>query len=373
MKQAPRRRSPRLPRSGFRLPGFSALAAPLSRAASLLRGSAGSRLLAAIRSLGARSSKAPKPRFAIAAILAGVLAAAFGLTFLLGEPSFPMPEAALLPEGEASPSALLDYASPELADGAGDSDQGSSNLPPVPAALEMSSYTVRSSDSLASIARRFGLNVDTLISVNGISSARSLRSGAQLRVPNINGLVYKVRPGDSLASVAKRYKMDPTKIVDVNDLGTADLSVGQSLFIPGARLPQAVVSQAMGQAVAWPARGPLSSFFGYRPDPFTGVRRFHAGIDIAVDQGTVVRAAMSGRVSDTGFNANYGNYIIMNHADGFQTLYGHLSSILVHEGMSVDQGAQIGLSGSTGYSTGPHLHFGIFRRSLALNPLKFLK
>jgi murein DD-endopeptidase MepM/ murein hydrolase activator NlpD len=92
-----------------------------------------------------------------------------------------------------------------------------------------------------------------------------------------------------------------------------------------------------------------------------------------MDAGTPVRAAMAGRVSDVGYNANYGNYVILSHADGFQTLYGHLTSASAVVGASVNQGDVIGLSGNTGYSTGPHLHFGLFKRSLALNPLKYLK
>jgi murein DD-endopeptidase MepM/ murein hydrolase activator NlpD len=160
--------------------------------------------------------------------------------------------------------------------------------------------------------------------------------------------------------------------VDANDLGSSRLLSGQSLFIPGARLPEATLKQALGQKVAWPLRGPLSSYFGYRPDPFTGIRRFHAGIDIVANSGSPVRAAMDGRVADVGYNGNYGNYIILSHADGYQTLYGHLSQAIAAVGSKVEQGAVIGLSGNTGYSTGPHLHFGLFRRSLPLNPLKFL-
>jgi murein DD-endopeptidase MepM/ murein hydrolase activator NlpD len=81
---------------------------------------------------------------------------------------------------------------------------------------------------------------------------------------------------------------------------------------------------------------------------------------------------MDGTVSDTGYNANYGNYVILNHADGFQSLYGHLSSATVLNGTRVTQGTLIGISGNTGYSTGPHLHFGLFRKSMPLNPLKYL-
>jgi murein DD-endopeptidase MepM/ murein hydrolase activator NlpD len=215
--------------------------------------------------------------------------------------------------------------------------------------------------------------MDTIVSANGISSALAVKIGAQLRVPNINGLIYKVRPGDQLVSIAKRYKIDTTRIVDANDLGSSVLVSGQSLFIPGARLPDSAIRQALGPKFAWPIRGPLSSYFGYRPDPFTGVRRFHAGIDIVVDAGTPIHAAMDGRVADVGYNANFGNYIILSHADGFQTLYGHLTSASVAVGDVAAQGAAIGISGNTGYSTGPHLHFGLYKRSLALNPLKYLK
>jgi murein DD-endopeptidase MepM/ murein hydrolase activator NlpD len=356
---------------GTSSPGFSSrLALFVMRA----RSSIGFRLRRGLPSLGRKSAASPKARLAIGigAALAASLAAAV-LAYLAGGSAFPVAESGLLPADESVQNLLLDYVSPELADGKGDAEQDASSLPPAPATLELSTYTARSGDSAASIARRFGLNVDTIISANGISSSASVRPGTQLRIPNINGLIQKVKPGDSLATIAKRYKIDATRIVDANDLGSARLLAGQSIFIPGARLPDSDIKRALGPKFAWPIRGPLSSFFGYRPDPFTGIRRFHAGIDIAVDAGSQIRAAMDGKVADVGYNANYGNYVILSHADGFQTLYGHLTSPLVAVGTTIAQGSVIALSGNTGYSTGPHLHFGIFRRSLALNPLKYLK
>jgi murein DD-endopeptidase MepM/ murein hydrolase activator NlpD len=317
----------------------------------------------------------PKPRLALlgSAVLAAALAAIGGIAWIAHGPAFPLPASGLLAPDDSIQAVLLDYAAPELADAPGEADSAGAGLPPAPVTLEMSTYTVRSGDSLAAIAKRFGLRIDTIISANGISSAASVRKGTELRIPNIDGLVYKVKAGDSLGSISKRFKTDTTRIVDANDLGSSTIAVGQSLLIPGARLPDSAIKQALGQKVAWPVRGPLSSFFGYRPDPFTGVRRFHAGLDIVVDPGTPVRAAMDGKVSDSGYNANYGNYVILSHADGYQTLYGHLTSSSVAIGTVVAQGAIIGLSGNTGYSTGPHLHFGLFRRSLPLNPLKYLK
>ena len=316
-----------------------------------------------------------KPKLAalVAIALAIALGMGLGISALLRGPAFPLPKGDFLLAEDSAQDLLLDYVSPELADGKADVDQEAPRLPPPPVTMAMRSYTVRSGDSIASIAKRFGLYTDTIISANGISEANPVKQGRELRIPNINGLVYKARPGDNLAGIAKKFKTDTTKLLDANDLGSETITAGQSIFIPGAKLPKVAVTQALGQQVAWPVRGPLSSPFGYRPDPFTGVKRFHAGIDIAVDLGTQVHAAMAGSVEDVGYNVNYGNYVIMNHADGFQTLYGHLSSALVAIGQQLSQGSVVGLSGSTGYSTGPHLHFGLFKRSLLLNPLKYLK
>lgn len=327
-----------------------------------------------LRAFASFASGLPRTKLALGAIglLAGIAALCALIAALARGPTFPLPPSGLLPAEDSAQSLLLDYVSPELANVGGEAESGGATLPPAPVTLEYSTYTIRPGDSLASIAKRFGLYMDTIVSANGISSASSVRPGTQLRIPNINGLIHRLRPGDSLASISKRYKADTTRIVDANDLGSSRLLSGQSLFIPGARLPEAILKQALGQKVAWPLRGSLSSYFGYRPDPFTGIRRFHAGIDIVANSGSPVRAAMDGRVADVGYNGNYGNYIILSHADGYQTLYGHLTQASVQVGATVEQGSVIGISGNTGYSTGPHLHFGLFRRSLPLNPLKFL-
>jgi murein DD-endopeptidase MepM/ murein hydrolase activator NlpD len=306
----------------------------------------------------------------LAAALVTIVALAFVLILAQG-PFFPIPQSGLLPAEDSLQEILLNYVSPEL-DGPS-SDGGQAKAPAAPLILQLSTYTARGSDSLQSIAKRFGLNIDTLVSVNSITSSSPMRSGSQLKIPNIDGLAYKVRGGDSLSSIARRFKADTTRIVDANDLGSAQLTKGMNLFIPGARLPDSDLRQALGPSVSWPVRGPLTSFFGYRPDPFTGVRRFHAGIDIAVDMGTPVHAALAGTVADTGYNGDFGNYVILSHPDGFQTLYGHLTSSSVTDGQKIDKGEVLGRSGNTGYSTGPHVHFGLFRRGMPLNPLKYLK
>lgn len=335
----------------------------------------GGTLLGSSRSAALRFGRAItglSPKALIVAALAAVL---LGAVLFVGNqvlhPSLPLPQGALLPEDGTNEDLLLAYVTPEMS---GDlQDTNIANLPPPPAMLELRSYTVRKNDSLASVAKRFGLAVDTLVSMNGITNARSFKLGTELRIPNMNGLLYKVRPGDSLSSIAKLYKIDGSRIADANDLGSATIKVGQSLFIPGARLPEAALKSILGEKVMWPIRGPLSSYFGYRPDPFTGVRSFHAGIDIAADPGSPVKAAMDGRVADVGYNPTFGNYVILSHANGIQTLYGHLTSYSVRIGQAVSQGSLVGLVGSTGYSTGPHLHFGLYQHGNPVDPLKYLK
>ena len=130
---------------------------------------------------------------------------------------------------------------------------------------------------------------------------------------------------------------------------------------------------ALGELFMYPLRGAkLSSPFGWRNDPFTGVRTYHAAVDLSAPQGTSIKAAMDGKVSALGYNATYGNYIIISHPGGYQTMYAHLYTFSTQKGAEVGQGIQIGTVGSTGYSTGPHLHFAVFKNGRAVNPLDFL-
>ncbi|TFG83937.1 MAG: M23 family metallopeptidase [Spirochaetales bacterium] len=124
--------------------------------------------------------------------------------------------------------------------------------------------------------------------------------------------------------------------------------------------------------MAWPLRGRLSSNYGYRSNPFTNVRQFHNGIDIVASLNSAAHAAMDGRVAEIGYSTIFGNFIILTHSGGYQTLYAHMNKISVRKGQNISQGMTIGLTGSTGYSTGPHLHFGLFKNGVAIDPLKML-
>jgi murein DD-endopeptidase MepM/ murein hydrolase activator NlpD len=239
--------------------------------------------------------------------------------------------------------------------------------------LTVGTYRTQAGDSLSKIAARFRLNIDTLVSWNGIRDARSISVGTQLSIPSANGLKYTVRRGDTLQRIALSSGVALNNILDWNRLTSSVITVGQELFLPGARMNTDDLNRILGSLFQFPVFGRISSFFGERQDPFTGVERPHNGIDIVNKPLTPILAAAGGSVADVGFNNNYGNYIILKHSGFYQTLYGHLTRYLVSRGQKVRQGQEIGQLGTTGYSTGPHLHFSIFHNGEAIDPLRFLK
>ena len=238
--------------------------------------------------------------------------------------------------------------------------------------LKVSPYKAQPGDSISQIAQKFKVDLDTILSWNNIRDVRSVRPGTVLGIPNTDGLRYTVRRGDTLQQIARANGLTLNAVADWNSLPSSVISVGQVLFLPGVHMPTNELNRILGNLFIYPVRGKISSPFGLRPDPFTGVKRFHNGVDIVNAPGTPIVAAMAGTVEDVGFNNNYGNYVILRHS-GYQTLYGHLSRYVVARREKVQQGEKIGELGTTGYSTGPHLHFSIFRNGEAVDPLAFLK
>lgn len=241
------------------------------------------------------------------------------------------------------------------------------------ARLQLKQYRTQPGDTLSKVASRFGLNLDTVVSWNNIRDGRRLAAGAPLELPNTDGLKYVVRRGDTLQGIARSWGVDFNGVLDWNRLASSVISVGQELFLPGARMNPNELNKILGNLFMSPVQGRISSFFGERSDPITGVPNYHNGIDIVNRPGTPVLAAMAGTVAEVGFNYNFGNYIILKHSGQYQTLYGHLIRSLVGRGQKLQQGQTIGELGTTGYSTGPHLHFSIFHNGQPVDPLRFLK
>ncbi|MCL2380032.1 MAG: M23 family metallopeptidase [Treponema sp.] len=235
-------------------------------------------------------------------------------------------------------------------------------------------YRVRRGDSVSTIAAAFSVSMDAIIASNGITNARALREGETLRIPNMDGIPHVVRAGDSLSGISASFGVPLEAILDANDIQSDVIYAGTTLFIPGARMNRDELRMALGdRLLIHPVRGArLTSPFGWRNDPFTGVRRHHAAVDLAAPQGTPIVAAKDGRVSTVGVDRVFGNFIILTHANGFQTLYAHLHTVTARRGEQVRQGAVIGTVGNTGRSTGPHLHFAVYRNNRAVNPLDFI-
>jgi len=231
-------------------------------------------------------------------------------------------------------------------------------------------YQVREGDTLSEISKAYNINVGTLISYNKIEDVRRIWVGANLKIPDTDGLPYIVRKGDSLESIASDHGIPLNNILDANNLDSEVISAGDQLFIPGAKISEYDYKKATGTLFLYPTSGRLSSPFGYRSDPFTGVRRMHYGVDLANRVGTTVKATMSGTVIVLGDQPlGYGKYIVIRHERGFQSLYGHLSKIVVRNGQRISQGQKIGEMGSSGRSTGPHLHFSLYKNNVPVDPL----
>jgi murein DD-endopeptidase MepM/ murein hydrolase activator NlpD len=234
------------------------------------------------------------------------------------------------------------------------------------------SHTVRSGETVSKIAAAHSVSMDAIIASNGITNARRLREGMTIRIPNMDGIPYTVKTGDSLSRISTAMDVPLEAILDANDIESDTISAGVTLFIPGARMRSEDLKQALGELFIYPIRGRLTSPFGWRLDPISGARRHHAAIDLAAPTGTPIKAAMDGRISTVGLSSVYGKYIIISHSGGLQTWYAHMSATSVVQGAYIRQGAKIGEVGSTGYSTGPHLHFAVYKNGKPVNPLELL-
>jgi murein DD-endopeptidase MepM/ murein hydrolase activator NlpD len=240
-------------------------------------------------------------------------------------------------------------------------------------------YEVRPQDTLASIAKTYGSSADFLRSTNHLESPK-LSPGKTLLVHSGQGMLYQVREREgrpeSLKEIAKKYRKSAVDIAKANGLpGVALLSDegltdGNLLFLPGVRMR---FTDYM-IPVAWvKGKRMISSGFGVRRHPLFKTRRFHTGLDMPRPFGFPVKASREGTVIFAGWRGGYGKLVIIKHAGGLRTWYGHLSEIKVTSGQHVGKGQFVGRVGATGLATGPHLHFEVRDRyGNSLNPKKFL-
>jgi len=233
-------------------------------------------------------------------------------------------------------------------------------------------YKVVKGDTISEIASRYGVSTDSIVTFNDISNARALSIGKYLKIPTINGILYKAKDGDTAAALAESHSISRERIMEINGIGNEALQNGIMVFLPDARLSSWVLREISGDLFSWPIRGYITSWYGWRNDPFTSSRSFHTGIDIGAARGTPIKAAMEGTVSATGYSTVSGNYVVIRHHSGYSSMYAHLDRIDVKAGARVSQASVIGIVGSTGYSTGPHLHFTVSKNGITMNPMTVL-
>jgi murein DD-endopeptidase MepM/ murein hydrolase activator NlpD len=253
------------------------------------------------------------------------------------------------------------------------------NIPDRPR-LEVITYNVQSGDTLIAIANAFRLKPDTIIWASGrlVDHPDLLQVGQTLTILPVDGIYHTVQKGETLQGIAKQYKVEVDAITSYEYNGLQEpyeLVAGQHIIVPGGQKPYvprvvhaytgAVPSSATkgSGSFVWPASGRITQ----------GYLSYHKAIDIGAPTGRPVLAADAGYVASIGWSQyGYGNCIILDHGNGFQTLYAHLSAILVEAGQSVAIGERIGSVGSTGRSTGPHLHFEVRYKGAQRNPLGYL-
>lgn len=235
---------------------------------------------------------------------------------------------------------------------------------------------VRKGDSISQIAQMFDVSVNTILWANDMKKGDTLKEGDILFILPISGIEHIITKGQTLASIAKLYKADITDIVRFNGITEeTKLAVGDKIIVPGGEIYNESSPSVKTTTNNSVYKTPNVSVAGYFINPVPAYSRrsqgLHGpgnrGVDLAAPTGTQVLASASGTVllARNGWNGAYGNMIIIQHPNGTKTLYAHLSKIATTTGAKVSQGQVIGNVGSTGRSTGPHLHFEVFN---AKNP-----
>lgn len=268
--------------------------------------------------------------------------------------------------------------------------------------IHLTEYRIKHKDNLSSIAKRSGTTVRLLMEINNIKNPALLKENDIILVPSKKGVYYTIRKGDTLTGIARRFDIEIDTIAEHNNIDSRRIIAGRKIFLPGAvepfkkHLPPAVnkhradydnidkiavneKKKEKGAAanskviLSWPLRGPITSAFGMRTHPLIGEERFHCGMDIGAEVGTVVRAAGDGTVIFSGWKDTYGNMIVISHKNNYITVYAHNSKLFVNVNEKIKKGQKISLSGKTGAVTGAHLHFEIRKGIIPLNPLRILK
>lgn len=254
-------------------------------------------------------------------------------------------------------------------------------------------HTVSGGETMSGISEKYGVKVETIMWENNLSNANSLRIGQKLMIPPVDGIGYKVASGDNLQKIAKKYNVSVEAIIAQNGLESESIHKGQALFLPQAKpiIPPQIAGNVRNPAAT---RGTYRSTVAANPSDATpdigkmfifptngkitqGYKAGHYALDIGDRSMPPIWAASGGTVikaSSGTWGGGYGTHVIIDHGNGVQTLYGHMSSLNVSEGAWVNQGDVIGIMGNTGrvYGvTGIHLHWEVIVNGVKVNPSSY--
>jgi LysM repeat protein len=249
-------------------------------------------------------------------------------------------------------------------------------------------YEIKSGDTISAIAQKFGLKVNTILWANNLSSFSLIKPGNKLIILPTDGVFHTIKSGETLSRLAQIYNINSQEIAEYNNIKADALKINQKIIIPGgskisapARVsptpaPKPTITQTASTAVspsipasgsnkmAWPTEGHrITQYYSWR----------HTGLDIANKTGTPIYASDSGTIEFSGWSTGYGYNIVINHGGGKKTRYAHLSQMFISVGQRVAIGEHIAAMGSTGWSTGPHIHFEVIINGAKQNPLNYIK
>lgn len=231
---------------------------------------------------------------------------------------------------------------------------------------EISTYIVREGDTLSEIAEMFDVSEKTVLWANNLSNPSKIRPGDTLVILPITGVRHIVKDGDTLASIAKKYQGNTEDIIAYNLLESErDIKTGDTIVIPDGAIVAPPVTKAVASVKKTAGTTVTKEVSGALTNPLPGGKKTQGihgynGVDIGAPSGTPILAAAGGQVivaKSSGWNGGYGNYIVIKHNNGTQTLYAHASRLAVESGAWVSAGEVVAYVGSTGKSTGNHLHF----------------
>jgi murein DD-endopeptidase MepM/ murein hydrolase activator NlpD len=239
--------------------------------------------------------------------------------------------------------------------------------------LDIFAYAPKKSEDLFSLNARLGLRYDTLATLNGAASKDAFLGRERILIPSQDGLFVNDPPRGELEVMVLSTRLAegkrPLKLQVARQGGWEAVS-----FFPNESFSR--VERAFFLRILYRNpidKGPITSLYGWRSDPFTGSREFHGGLDIGAADGTPVHAAREGTVEEVGTNDPLGRYVVVTHPGGYQTVYGHLSAINVTIGEQVGTGFILGAVGHTGRATGPHLHFEVRTRAGTRDPMQLIR